>query len=275
MTRRALVLAAVLVLASWGALTATGDVVSVSVPTGSDIQVVCDSGVVVATVEASVALLGCREPTPTPTTAPEWWLAGGVDASDCAGAWQGVGAASYAASLVNLCAGANLVAAGWAAPPDWSASVGWQGGQSEYFTTGIYSADDWTVLVSTRHAAPASQQFGGAMTALGVEPGASLNNTGAYQWIANLGYGAFGGVVTNGTFGYAGKTAYRYGQPLAGSIPAGTGTTPVPWYWLTANWGGTPHGGGHVTEVRSMVMYSATLTSAQVAAVSSAMDGLE
>lgn len=237
-----------------------------------------------ATVTPVASATATVTPGPTVTPGGAWWLSGGVDPADCVGAYRGRGAASYAASKVNLCSpGTNdlvvgtvpVAGQGPVVPPDWAAGVGWQGGQGAYFKLpGVYAADDWTAIIRVTNAMTYSQQFAGAMSAGGLQPGFSLNNTGAYQAMKNMSDGAYGGTLVTGTTAIAGKTAYRNGIPLSPPIPPGTGTAPVEWFWLTANWGGVPHGGAHVTEFVAMALYNTTLTDEQVAAIGAAMGGL-
>ncbi len=77
-----------------------------------------------------------------------WWLAGGIPQSACVAAYQPKGAASYAASLVNLAnPGTYNAAAGNA--PDWDASNGWMfvKANSNYLKTNINPVDGWSVTV--------------------------------------------------------------------------------------------------------------------------------
>lgn len=231
-------------------------------------------------LDASIALATMTPAAPTPTPDPsQWWTAGGVDPAAVVGAYRGKGAASYTASLTNLAdpLTRTLIAQGSCCVPAWHAAKGWQGGQGAYFRMagGAYAASDWSVIMSVHNAATASQQFGGFAndTANRWTTSVELNNTGAWQDIHNFGELGVSGVVTSGVMAIAGKAYYKDGA-LVGAIPGGAGTALYDWYWLTSNWAGSPHGGAFVTEVRGMAIYSATLTAAQVGAVTTAMGGL-
>jgi hypothetical protein len=58
------------------------------------------------------------------TVALGWWLSGGISAANCIAAYQAKGAASYAASLVNL-ANPSTYDATTADAPAWAALTGW------------------------------------------------------------------------------------------------------------------------------------------------------
>lgn len=81
-------------------------------------------------------------------TDTNWWLAGGIDPADCEAAYRAVGAASYAASKVNLNNPGykDLVDTGHA--PTWTVQ-GWQfDGIAQYLDTMITNhTDEWSLLV--------------------------------------------------------------------------------------------------------------------------------
>lgn len=58
------------------------------------------------------------------TAVNQWWLSGGIAAANCIAAYQAKGAASYAASLVNL-ANPGTYNATEGTAPDWAAGTGW------------------------------------------------------------------------------------------------------------------------------------------------------
>ena len=60
-----------------------------------------------------------------------WWLAGGISADNCIAAYQAKGAASYAASLVNL-ANEGTYDLTTTVDPAWSADTGWTFGTGTY-----------------------------------------------------------------------------------------------------------------------------------------------
>jgi len=66
----------------------------------------------------------------------EWWLAGGISAANCLAAYQPKGAASYAASKVNLANPGTYNLSDGAAYPTWDAVNGWTfvDGNLQYLT---------------------------------------------------------------------------------------------------------------------------------------------
>lgn len=79
---------------------------------------------------------------PTPPVSGDWWLAGGVNASDCLAAYQSIGADSYVASKVNLANPGTYDIADGASYPTWNAATGWTfDGISTYLDTNITTED--------------------------------------------------------------------------------------------------------------------------------------
>lgn len=81
-----------------------------------------------------------------------WWLSGGIDPADCAAAYQAKGAASYAASLVDLTGNGNNLPTANYLQELWDASKGF-GAASDgtaYFDTGINpgSSGDYTIIAA-------------------------------------------------------------------------------------------------------------------------------
>jgi hypothetical protein len=68
-----------------------------------------------------------------------WYLSGGIVAANCIAAYQPKGAASLAASYVNLAnPGTYNLTNGHATPVNWGATTGWKGnGTVAYFKTGL------------------------------------------------------------------------------------------------------------------------------------------
>lgn len=69
-----------------------------------------------------ISLLGAGKQT---VGASVWWLAGGISAANCIAAYQAKGAASYAASKVNLANPGTYNLADGAGYPTWNATDGW------------------------------------------------------------------------------------------------------------------------------------------------------
>lgn len=94
-----------------------------------------------------------------PTISPGselWYLAGGIAPANCIAAYQAKGAASYAASKINLANPGTYDAADGGAYPTWNAIDGWIfNGSDDYLTTGITPLNDqtWSAIVRFSNAA--------------------------------------------------------------------------------------------------------------------------
>jgi hypothetical protein len=92
-----------------------------------------------------------------------WWLAGGIDPSDCVAAFSPVTAASYADSLVNL-TGDDTYDAYEGTKPGWNTTDGWvkTSGGKEYLKTDIPVVEGYSVIVRfSGHAGNRNYVFGG------------------------------------------------------------------------------------------------------------------
>jgi hypothetical protein len=77
-----------------------------------------------------------------------WYLTGGVPLTNCVAAYQPRGAASYAASKINLAnPGTYDVVDGSA--PSWDAVNGWKFVSTHYLTTGITPVAGWSYICRT------------------------------------------------------------------------------------------------------------------------------
>lgn len=70
------------------------------------------------------------------SAATSWWLSGGIPAANCIAAYQPKGAASYAASKINL-ANPGTYNATEGVAPAWAALTGWAGNGLAWLNTGI------------------------------------------------------------------------------------------------------------------------------------------
>lgn len=210
--------------------------------------------------------------------ATPWYLAGGVLAANCKAAYQPIGAASLAASYVNLAnPGTNDAAPGTA--PSWASATGWTfNGTSQYLTTGVTpSSVAWSMIVRFSNA-PNSDladkyMLGGYNSqaqAFVIVPGgnSSFSNKRLY-------YNAFrkevSSRVTSGVMAVAGQTAYLDGVAESGAITTGTVTTRS--VYIGAMNLGSPYGYFPV-DIQALAIYDTTLTGAQVAAITAAMNAL-
>ena len=203
--------------------------------------------------------------------AAPWWLAGGAPTPIAV--YQPKGAASLAASYVNLANPGTYDAAPGVAPT-WASATGWTfaAASSQYLATGVTATTTaWSIIVSFSNASQAtayrvlcgyyiSAASGFAIFPLG-------NNVNCY--FSNGTENAFGSAVSSGVVGMAGKGCYVNGN-LRGTLSAGGASN-----GRSITIGGDAVGGRYMSaNVLSLAIYSATLTAGEVAAVSAAMAAL-
>ena len=211
-------------------------------------------------------------------TPVSWYLAGGVVPSTCVGVYQAKGAASYAASLVNLINPGTNDAASITGDLDWSSADGWYWKPlaTGITTVGLYPTQTWTIYAKIATAAAASCQFWGSLNTADVwTSGTIFANVGAYMLADNFGELQIAGVITTATVCIAGKTGYVNGISK-GTIGAGTGTCAYPLFLCCYNNGGTSHGMSNETDTKwqAFAIYNTTHDSATVSAISTAMNAL-
>lgn len=202
-----------------------------------------------------------------------WYLSGGIAAANCVGAYQAKGAASLAASYVNLAnPGTNDLTVGDA--PAWDTSYGWDFTGSKYLQTGLQPTPSvWTMLV----------QFTNAPTGLSVIVGCiGLGDTRFFicpgNGSSNVFYGdgaelAVPPNLVSGNLALAGNRAYRNGTVEGDAIGAASGN-PGRDIWIgCANSNGSP-GFNSASKVRAVAIYNINIGATAVAAVATAMAAL-
>lgn len=208
--------------------------------------------------------------------ASQWWLSGGVAAANCVAAYQAKGAASLAASYVNLAnPGTNNAAPGVA--PTFNAETGWTfNGTTQYLRTGLIPANDqsWSMLI--RYSDMAGSSLSVMYEADWPARGSFGFNIRPSDWLCFVNNGGEGYITissTGGVLGVAGNRGYYNGTQDSDVILG----------WNTTSSYEIPIGcrnrfgvfGAYCgTKIQAMAVYSATLTAPQVAAISAAMAAL-
>ena len=218
--------------------------------------------------------------------AAQWWLSGGVSASNCIAAYTPKGAASLAASYDNNAAPGNGLADGTydAAPgvaPTFDAAAGWMfNGSTQYLTTGIAPAAGYsmiarisggstsgtrTVMGTVRISAPIARFYMRSVDA-GTGRSFGYGDTGT---VLNAGLRP---ALTSGTIAIVDDTGYVNGSVDIDSN--GTWITTA----LTITIGGEQRDASvtnyFLGSVLAAAIYDTTLSAAQVAAISAAMAAL-
>lgn len=194
----------------------------------------------------------------------------------CVAAYQPIGAASLAASYVNLANPGTYDATAPVLGPLFNTSDGWEFTNvtpRRYLATGLSPAAGWTMLVRFSN--------GGGNGLLGLYKYTAT--TGGWAIFPNISskvyyYGAgelqVSPGATSGVLGIAGADAYRDGVD-EGNIPAGTFPSFNNLY-IGALYDGTNYKAGteYSGKIQAVAIYSTTLDATQVAEVSAAMAAL-
>lgn len=202
-----------------------------------------------------------------------WYLAGGISAANCVAAYQPKGAASLAASYVNLVSPGTYDAAPGVAPT-WAAGTGWTfNGSSQYLATGVIPVGTtWSAFIqfSNRTSGGNRWLFGvlGGALAFGVVPALFSGFIQYYNGNSVLGSAA----VASGNLGVAGLVGYLNGTS-SGSITSGSPTYTQGVFIGALNSAGTPQ--SYIAcNVQAVAIFNSTLTPAQVAILAVAMAAL-
>ena len=211
-----------------------------------------------------------------------WWLAGGISPAVCTAAYQAKGAASYAASKVNLANPGTYDAADDANLPSWDAVNGWLFTGSEYLKTTFTAGLAGTVMVRYTYSQTGTTFYqlcgltNGANYALTVQARGNIRS-----------YYGHGGSITyyadnpsdNTTLavasdGESNGSGYLDGTEVISTVAYGTTLSASPaigGYYLTA---GSSWNGSFIGEIQAIAFYSAKLTGAQIAALHTAINAI-
>ena len=201
-----------------------------------------------------------------------WWEAGGAPTP--VAVYQPIGAASLAASYVNLANPGTYDAAPGVAPT-WASATGWTFSaaiRTRLLTGVVPDVGTWSVFILFSDAVAGGPALGFNVSAtcrLNIYPG--LSTTRYYR---NGGNFSTSGVIESGVMAVAGQSAYLNGS-LDGALSGAQSGTPIQ-IWI----GGynpdaaTTTGACFTGNIQAVAIYSSTLDASQVAAVSAAMAAL-
>ena len=206
-----------------------------------------------------------------------WWLAGGIAAANCVAAYQAKGAASLAASYVNLTGNAtyNAVAV---ETPEWDATNGWKRlSGTGILNSGVAPASSaWTIIIRFSNV---SEGTPGYQYVMGEAQSGKRMIIGNYEGASRRSYyntdllKIEGGAITSGVSCIAGQTGY-YNGSSDGTIPGEwTGAATSTIYIMACNGLGEQYANDNIY-VQAAAIYNATLTSEQVSALTTAMNTL-
>lgn len=202
-----------------------------------------------------------------------WWEPSG--SFTCVAAYQAKGAASKAASLVNLAnPGTNdLTETGtvtWATGTGWSAFA-----TNKHFSTGITPANGYTLIVrfadgsGTTQMSVAGEENTSTATDLAISPvrGSADDRLYYHGGVAILGVRTYSGVLC-----VAGGACYIDGV-YEGATGAWSGTATLPVFIGCINYNGTPSIAWNGS-IQAIALYSTTLDATQVAEITDNMEAL-
>lgn len=208
-----------------------------------------------------------------------WWDLNGT-ISSCIAAYQPKGAASYAASKVNLANAGTYDLTDGTAYPDWDTSTGWKGdgaaSNGKCLISTIKPSSDWT-LIARYSSAQASndcllgfQDYSGGYRYYGlwfyhVAP----TQRWCYGLIGTYIYGQ--AATSSGVMAQAGLKAYLNGTEV-GDIPSGGAvSSTLPIIILASKASGDY---GCAAYMQACAIYNTTLTSTQIGNLTTAMAAL-
>lgn len=204
-----------------------------------------------------------------------WYRAGGAPAP--VAAYQAKGAASIAASYVNLVTPGTYNAAPGVAPA-WASATGWTfDALTQYLTTGVTPAAGWSMIIGFSGALSMIRTLAGevnATTGASARMAISASSGGGGVLYSNGGQLTVAPTLLSGTLAVAGQQGYRNGVADGGAIAAFSGI-PIEIY-IGARHREAPANVDQFTDatIAALVIYSVTLTAPQVAAVSAAIAAL-
>lgn len=209
---------------------------------------------------------------PTYIQDTSWWQAVTGKTPVCA--YAAKGAVSLAASYINLANPGTYNAAPGTAPT-WDATNGWIGNgatNSRYLTTGIVPVNGCSILVRFSGATDNNNLYG-SLTAGNDGKDFYIANAVSGVQFANGGRYSSGQITTSGVLGVAGTKTYRNGVELAGAMTAANITT-VPIVLLARNIAGTTINAFVSAKVQAWIYFTQTLSAAEMATMTTAMNAL-
>lgn len=198
-----------------------------------------------------------------------WFLAGGISASNCIGAYAAKGAASQAASYTNLAnPGTYDLTLGVA--PTWATGTGWVfGGTNEQLVTGITPGNSWTIIVRCTPLGNGGVSYGRVLSAAGpTYIGPRNADDRVYYFLNAQSTYKRPSLTADGVLAIAGTQAYRnaVADATLSGAPSSGGAVVI---------GNRPAGDrGFDGRVAAVAFYNTALDATTIATLTTAMNGL-
>ena len=195
-------------------------------------------------------------------TAAPWWLSGGIAAGNCKGAYRAKGAASKAASYINLNnPGTNNITEGNGSAT-WSADVGWYPvvGAARWLNTNIVPTADYTLIGRFDSITPKNYS-----SLMGVVSSPFFNIGYVNYWYISIGNEKVStSTATSGIFAIHNRRLYLNGVAITAQANTNTPTATIQFL---------PDGFGLPLTMQAGAVYD-SITEAQMQAVTTAMQAL-
>lgn len=209
---------------------------------------------------------------PMSAAATPWWLSGGIPAANCIAAYQAKGAATYAASKVNLTGNAAYDLTVGSAPA-FDTAVGWTF-TGDYLITGIIAAANYSGFVQFSGGSTTSRRalFSGGTNGAGFAIWSTWSTDNKTRF-SEGGAGVFSdNQLTSGNVGLAGKKCYENG---INTKTIGVGATYGDYtIWIGAqNVNGSP-ANPYSGNIQAAAFYNVAISDAQALALATAMAAL-
>ena len=224
---------------------------------------------------------GVGQLTNTLIYSSNWWEAGG--ATGCLAAYKSKGAASYAASKVNLVSPGtyDLTEVSTGESPSWSAARGWHTWIGKVFDTGIFPGiGTWTVICSVANCTNPPPVFSAVFGATGGDTNypkflilaiQTYHGGTGPRYYAPIGTTVLEPFISSSAvYAIAGQTAYKNGvfaTALVGTPTMANLSLKIGAYQELSKF----YGYRFYADICALSVYNTTLSAAQVAAVSAAM----
>lgn len=209
----------------------------------------------------------------TGVTTP-WYLSGGITSGQCVAAYQPKGAASLAASYINLNSpgtnNANPIIA-----PTWSSVNGWVFAASAYLDTGIIPSSSWSMIVRF------SNKGGGDYYLCGESDGSfpsarfaiATQHSSTLHLFANGGSANISGEIFSGVLAVAGQSGYLNGSSETTTVPPWSGSTTLSVYLGARHISGAASG-QFSGNIQAIAIYNTNVGATAIAALTTAINAL-
>lgn len=204
------------------------------------------------------------------TAAPGWWTLGGTVTA--VGAWAGKGAASQAASYINL-ANPGTYNLTTSSAPTWSTATGWTSDGTKWLDTVVTNGTNWSGMVRVGTVTAWGSAFAAYDGTNGFIMGSHYQSRRIY-YNGDTGNRPPAGNDTSSdaTYGVRGLYPY-YNGVLDVASPAGNNAACTYSPYLLGQHGSS-FSSGLTGEVVAAVLYNSVLSNAQMAALHTAMMAL-